>query len=93
MRNITNTIFCQKLKSNEEQMDFPPYPGKKGEQIYNNISKKAWKMWIVHQTMLINEYRLNLLDKEAKEMLSKEMEKFLFSDEEINKPQGYKPKD
>ena len=50
-------------------------------------------MWLDHQTMLINEYRLNLLDKEAKEMLSKEMEKFLFSDEKIEKPQGYKPKD
>ena len=90
--NTSNTIFCQKLKKQEEQLDFPPFPGEKGENIYNNISKKAWNMWLDHQTMLINEYRLNLLEKESKDFLLKEMEKFLFSDEETAKPEGYTPK-
>ena len=37
-------------------------------------------MWVNHQTMLINEYRLNPMDPKAKEMIIDEMEKFLFGE-------------
>jgi Fe-S cluster biosynthesis and repair protein YggX len=40
--------------------------------------------------MLINEYRLNMLDSKAREFLAKEMEKFLFADGSA-KPAGYVP--
>ena len=38
-----------------EGLDKPPYPGAKGQEIYDTISKKAWTEWTNHQTMLINE--------------------------------------
>jgi len=47
-------------------------------------------MWINHQTMLINEYRLNPMDAEAKNMIKAEMEKFLFG-EGAEAPEGYVP--
>ena len=83
-----NTVFCQKLKQDLEALSFAPMPGELGQKILANISKPAWQQWLNHQTMLINEYRLNLLDPEAKKFLRAEMEKFLFG-EGSEKPAGY----
>ena len=47
-------------------------------------------MWVGHQTMLINEYRLTPVDPKARAFLEEEMEKFLFSDE-VQMPGGYVP--
>lgn len=51
-----------------------------------SISKEAWQMWLAHQTMLINEYRLNMLDDKAREFLKTEMNHFLFEEEDKLKP-------
>jgi Fe-S cluster biosynthesis and repair protein YggX len=85
-------IYCEKLKHKAEGLSAPPYPGELGKRIYNHISAQAWQMWLNHQTMLINEYRLNLLDPQAKQFLIGEMEKFLFG-EGSEKPSGYVPAD
>lgn len=87
---MSRTIHCKKLDKQAEGLDFPPYPGELGKTIYNEISKEAWGMWLSHQTMLINEYRLNMLDVQARKFLAQEMEKFLFG-EGSEKPEGYKP--
>lgn len=89
---MTRTIHCIKLDTEAEGFDTPPYPGELGKKIYENISKQAWQMWLAHQTMLINEYRLNMLDPNARKMLSEEMEKFLFGDGS-EKPAGFVPED
>lgn len=47
-------------------------------------------MWVGHQTMLINEYRLTPVDPKARKFLEEEMEKFLFSDN-VTMPEGYVP--
>lgn len=82
-------IFCQKLQKESEALSAPPFPGALGEKIYNNISSEAWKMWLTHQTMLINEYRLNLIDPKAREFLRNELEKYFFG-EGSEKPEGFK---
>ncbi len=79
---MSNTVFCQKLQREAPSLDMNPYPGALGEKIYTKISKEAWQMWLSQQTILINEYRLNPLEKEARVYLEQEMEKFLFG--EIN---------
>ena len=71
-------VFCQKLQQELQGLERAPYPGELGNKIYENISNQAWQMWVQHQTMLINEYRLNMMDPEAREFLTKEMKKFLF---------------
>ncbi len=83
-------IYCHKLKQDLPGLDFQPYPGPLGERIMREISAQAWQMWLAHQTTLINEYRLNLLDAEARKFLALEMEKFLFSDDS-EKPSGFVP--
>lgn len=59
--------------------------------MYEHVSKEAWKQWLQHQTILINEYRLSSLDPKARKFLQEEMEKFLFGDEEVALPEEYKP--
>lgn len=87
---MSRTIYCIKLHTQAEGLDYLPYPGELGQRIYQSISKSAWQQWINHQTMLINEYRLSTLDSQAREFLKKEMEKFLFgSGEVVSTPPGY----
>ena len=90
---MSRNVFCQKLKLEAEGLAHPPYPGKLGQKIYENISQQAWSEWLAHQTMLINEYRLNLTEPSAREFLRSEMENFLFG-QGSNKPSGFvKPND
>ncbi len=87
---MSNLIFCQKLQQELEALDTPPYPGELGQRIFKTMSKAAWKQWLAHQTMLINEYRLNMLDGKARAFLATEMEKFFFG-EGSQKPAGFVP--
>ena len=87
---MTRTVRCAKLSREAEGLERPPYPGELGKRIFDNVSKEAWQMWLQHQTMLINEYRLNVMDPKARVMLEEEMEKFLFGTG-AEKPAGYVP--
>ena len=87
---MSRTIQCEKLQKEAEGMDFAPYPGDLGQRIFDSISKEAWQMWMNHQTMLINERQLSMIDPEARNYLAGEMEKFLFGGE-LDKIEGYVP--
>lgn len=87
---MSETIFCVKLKQAAEPLDSAPFPGPLGEKIHQHVSKQAWKDWLLHQTMLINEYRLSLLDPKARAFLHKEMEHYFFG-EGSEKPAGFSP--
>jgi Fe-S cluster biosynthesis and repair protein YggX len=89
---MTREIFCSKLQQQSEGLNAPPFPGPLGEKIFNHVSKVAWRMWLEHQTMLINEYRMNLLDPKAREFLQEEMEKFFFGTGS-EKPAGFSPQE
>ena len=83
-------VFCQKLQKDGAPMAFAPVPGELGQKILNNISDEAWKLWMSHQTMLINEKHLSLADAEAREYLKGEMEKFLLGGD-YDEIEGYVP--
>lgn len=83
-------VFCQKLQQQMTGLDFAPCPGELGQKIYKNISQQAWDQWLEHQTMLINEHHLSMLDNEARQFLNQEMQNFLFGKGSA-KPAGYKP--
>lgn len=85
---MTRSVFCKKLEKEEIGLDYIPFPGELGKEIYEGISKQAWQMWLSHQTMLINEYRLNMLESQSREFLTSEMKKFLFA-EGSELPPGY----
>jgi len=87
---MSRTVHCAKLDKEAPGIPFAPYPGDLGQRIFDNISQEAWQMWMAHQTMLINERQLSLIDPEARKYLEGEMEKFLFGGE-FDKIEGYVP--
>lgn len=87
---MTRLIHCTKLQKEAEGLDKPPFPTDLGQKIYAEISKEAWKLWLGHQTMLMNEYRLSSIEPKARTFLIQEMEKFLFG-EGSQAPEGYVP--
>jgi Fe-S cluster biosynthesis and repair protein YggX len=87
---MSRMVHCVKLGKEAEGLDFQPYPGDLGKRIFENVSKEGWQMWLSHQTMLINEYRLNPLDPKARKMLEEQMEQFFFG-EGAEVPPDYRP--
>lgn len=85
---MTRNVFCEKYKISMPGMAYAPYPNELGKRIFEHISQQAWQDWLAHQTMLINEYRLNIMDKSAKSFLMESAEKFLFENQD-EPPPGY----
>ncbi len=88
---MARMVKCIKLGHEAEGLDRPTYPGELGKRIWENVSKEAWQGWIKHQTMVINENRLNLADASARKMLAEQMEQYFFGDGEAPVVQGYVP--
>ncbi len=89
---MARTVNCVSLGKEAEGLDKPPYPGELGKRIFENVSKEAWKQWLRHQTMLINENRLNPLDPRARKFIEGEMEKFFFGEGSAPPPEYVPPK-
>ncbi|MES2356601.1 MAG: oxidative damage protection protein [Pseudomonadota bacterium] len=87
---MARTVMCIKLKREAEGLDFPPYPGEMGKRLYQHVSKEAWKQWLDLQKMLVNENRLNLAEKKARDYLLEQMEKHFFGDG-ADRAMGYVP--
>jgi Fe-S cluster biosynthesis and repair protein YggX len=83
-------IMCRKHQQELLGLARPPFPGSKGEDIYNNISQQAWDEWQTHQTMLINERHLNMMNADDRKFIMAEMDKF-FAGEDFAKAEGYVP--
>jgi Fe-S cluster biosynthesis and repair protein YggX len=75
---MSRKVHCVKLDKEAEGLNVVTYPGELGKRIYEQVSQEAWQMWLGHQTMLINEYRLTPIEPKAREFLEEEMEKFFF---------------
>lgn len=88
---MTRMVNCVKLGKEAEGLAVPTYPGELGERIYKNVCKEAWALWLKHQTILINEYRLSPIEPKAREFLEAEMDKFFFAPEGSNAPSAFEP--
>ena len=75
---MARNVKCVKLGKELEGLERPPYPGDLGSRILENVSKEGWNMWLQHQTILINEYRLTPIEPKDRKFLEDEMEKFFF---------------
>ncbi len=60
------------------------------QRIYDSVSMEAWEMWKGFLTMILNEYRLNVMDPQADEFIRQQMEEFFFG-EGAALPPGYVP--
>jgi Fe-S cluster biosynthesis and repair protein YggX len=78
---MSRIIFCYRLKKEMEGLEAPPFPGRVGEEIFSKTSKYAWGEWREMQIKIINEYRLDLSEAEARKTLMQQMRNFLSLDE------------
>ena len=85
---MARNVKCVKLRKELEGLERPPYPGDLGSRILENVSKEGWNMWLQHQTILINEYRLTPIEPKDRKFLEDEMEKFFF-DGGSDRPQEF----
>ncbi|AAZ95977.1 MAG: oxidative damage protection protein [Thiobacillus sp.] len=88
---MTRMVNCVKLGREAEGLAFQPVPGDLGKKIFENVSKEAWAGWQRHQTMLINENRLNLADPQARSYLMEQMERYFFGGGNVDAAAGYVP--
>lgn len=90
---MSRQVFCRKYQTEMDGLDFAPFPGAKGEEFFNNVSKQAWQEWLKHQTTLINEKRLNVFEPDAKKFLEEQREKFFSNDDSLEIAEGLKPEE
>ena len=89
---MTRTVQCRKYNKDLPGLPVPPYPGPKGQEIYETVSQQAWSEWQSQQTMLINEKQLSMAEAEHRKYLQQEMDKFL-NNEEYDQAEGFVPED
>jgi Fe-S cluster biosynthesis and repair protein YggX len=87
---MTRMVFCRKLQQELEGLERPPFPGQKGQELFETVSKQAWQAWLAQQTMLINEKRLSVMDPATKTYLDDQRERFL-SNQPFDRAEGYVP--
>jgi Fe-S cluster biosynthesis and repair protein YggX len=86
-------VTCVKFQKEMVGLDEPPFDGHPlGQRIFESVSKEAWKMWLEHMKMLMNEYRLNLGTTEAQEFLLTQMEQYFFGEGAALPPDFVPPK-
>jgi Fe-S cluster biosynthesis and repair protein YggX len=83
-------VKCVKFGKEMPGLDRIPWKGEIGKRVYDNVSKEAWKLWLEHSKMVMNEYRLNPLDPSSQKIMEEQMEQFFFG-EGAKLPEGYVP--
>lgn len=78
--HMSRMVKCPKLGQELPGLPYKPFADALGQRIYDNISAQAWQEWIEHSKRLVNEYRLDLTQKKAHEVLKEQCEAFLFGD-------------
>ncbi len=71
-------VTCARCGQTREGFEKPPFPGAVGTRIVSDICKECWAQWLKQQTMLINHNGLNVMDPQARQFLTRNMDAFLF---------------
>ena len=77
---MTRMVKCAKLGEELPALPYKPFNDALGQRIFDSISQEAWQMWIEHSKKIVNEYRLDLTQKRAHEVLKEQCQIFLFGE-------------
>ena len=83
-------VKCVKFGREMPGLNRAPWKGDLGKRVYENVSQEAWKLWVEHSKMLMNEFRLNPLDPRAQTIMEEQMEMYFFG-EGAKLPDSYVP--
>lgn len=84
------TVHCVKLGREAAGLPKPPVPGELGQRVYENVSQEGWDMFREYFTMIVNEYRLDLMDDSTNEIFINAIEEFFFG-KGGKEPEGFIP--
>lgn len=87
---MSRIAMCRRYYEELSGLGHPPYLDVKGEDIYNSMLHKVRDEWRKHQTILINECRLDMTNAKDRKFLQQGMDKFL-PDEDYVKADGHVP--
>ena len=71
-------VHCVKFDKDMPGLERIPWKGELGKRVYESVSQEAWKMWMEHMKMLLNEYRLQPWKPEAQEFIAEQMNAYFF---------------
>jgi Fe-S cluster biosynthesis and repair protein YggX len=80
------TVQCVKLGREAEGLDKPPFKGELGQKVFETVSKEAWRSWLEHSKMLINEFRLDLVSEQGQRIWMSELEKYFYGEGSAKPP-------
>ena len=86
------TVKCVKFGKELPGLDQIPWSGELGKRVYENVSKEAWKMWIEHSKMIVNEYRLDLVSPQGQKVWLDQLDKYFFGEGSALPPDYVAPK-
>lgn len=76
------TLTCSRCKQEKEAVkDTAFFMGEVKQKLQSHACEDCWQEWIKMQIMLINEYRLNLMDPKTDDFLNKQVLAFFNLDE------------
>ena len=87
---MARIILCRKLGRELPGLSCRPFPDELGDRILESISQEAWKMWLEHFKMVMNEFRLSPADPRTNAILYQQAEQFFFG-EGAQLPPDYRP--
>jgi Fe-S cluster biosynthesis and repair protein YggX len=79
-------VTCTRCGRTADGLPFPPYPDELGAKVQLSVCVACWREYMGRQTMVINEYRLDLMDPRAQEVLTRDMIEFLNLEPEGGEP-------
>lgn len=77
---MARMVKCVKLQRELPGLPYKPFNDALGDRIYREVSMDAWKMWLEHSKMLVNEYRLDLTSPDAHAKLKEQCEAYFFGE-------------
>ena len=99
----SHMVYCVKLQKQAPGIDVDDLQGQVAldmvesvggkdlrQRVYESVSQEAWELWKGRLTMLMNEYRLNMMDPQTDAFILQQMEAFFFG-EGAALPPGYVP--
>jgi Fe-S cluster biosynthesis and repair protein YggX len=84
---MARMVDCIKLGHEAEGLEKPPMKGELGQRVFERVSAQAWRQWLEHSKMLINEYRLDLTSESGQRLWMTECEKYFFGEGSAKPPE------
>ena len=73
-------VKCVKLGKELPGIPYKPFSNELGQRIYDNVSMDAWRQWIEHSKMIVNEYRIDLASAQGQKLMLEQAEKYFFGE-------------